>query len=77
MTKSKLKGTVAHTWAPQSDALLLVGLADAVITVSIQAVAGVAVMQVDVGGAVGADAGAELGKITSVAGFTAWSSSWL
>lgn len=66
-----------RTWTPQRDALLLVSLADAVVAVAVHVVAGVAVVQVDVGGAVGAGAGAELGQITGVTGFAAWSSRWL
>lgn len=57
--------------APQCDTLLLVSLADAIVTVAAHVVAGVAVMQVDVGGAVRAGAGAELRQIARVAGFTA------
>lgn len=63
--------------APQCDALLLVSLTDAVITVAVLVVAGVAVMQVDVGGAVRAATGAELRQITRVTGFTAGSACWL
>ncbi len=63
--------------APQRDTLLLVSLADAVVTVAVHVVAGVAVMQVDVGGAVRAGASAELREITRVTGFTAWSPCWL
>ncbi len=63
--------------SPQRDALLLVSLADAVVTVTVHVVAGVAVVQVDVGGAVRAGTSAELGEITRVAGFTAWSACWL
>ena len=66
-----------RTLAPQRDALLLVSLADAVVTVAVHVVAGVAVVQVDVGGAVRAGAGAELRQITGVTGFTAWSACWL
>lgn len=61
----------SRTLAPKCDTLLLVSLADAVVTVAIHVLAGVAVMQVDVGGAVRAAAGAELRKITGVAGFAA------
>lgn len=52
-------------------------LAHAVVTVAVHVVAGVAVMQVDVGGAVRAAAGAELRQITRVTGFAAWSACWL
>ena len=54
------------TGAPQGDALLLVGLADAVVAVAVHAGAGVAVMQVHVGGAVGAGARAELWQVARV-----------
>ncbi len=53
-----------HTLAPQRDTLLLVSLTDAVVTVAVHVVAGMAVMQVDVGGTVRAGAGAELRQIT-------------
>lgn len=62
--------------APQRDTLLLVSLADAIITVAVHVVAGVTVMQVDVGGAVRAGTGAELREITRVAGFTARCACW-
>lgn len=68
------QGALPRTLAPQRDALLLVCLADAVVAVAIDVVAGVAVVQVDVGGAMWAGAGAELGEITGVTGFTARSS---
>lgn len=55
-----------QTCAPQRDALLLVILAHAVVAVSVHLVAGVAVVQVDVGRAVRAAAGAELGQVTRV-----------
>lgn len=57
--------------APERYTLLLVGLADAVVTVAVHVVAGVAVVQVDVGGTVGAAAGAELGEVAGVAGLSA------
>lgn len=47
------------------------GLADAVVTVAVHVVAGVAVVQVDVRGTVGAAAGAELGEVAGVAGLSA------
>lgn len=71
------KGGLPHTLAPQCDTLLLMSLADAIITVAVHIVAGVAVMQVNVGGAVRAGTGAELRQITRVTGFTAWSACWL
>lgn len=45
-------------------------LADAVVAVALHAVTGVPVVQVDVGGAVGAGARAELGQVAGVAGFS-------
>lgn len=66
-----------HTLAPQCDTLLLVSLTDAVVTVAVYIVASVAIMQVDIGGAVRACTGAELRQITRVTGFTAWRSGWL
>lgn len=65
------------TLAPQCDTLLLVSLADTVITVTVHVVAGMAVMQVDIGGAVRAGTSAELWQITRVTGFTALSACWL
>lgn len=70
-------GGLQHTLTPQCNTLLLVSLADAVITVAVHVVAGVAVMQVDVGGAVRAGTSAELRQITRVTGLTAWSACWL
>lgn len=46
-------------------------LADAVVTVAVHVVAGVSVVQVDIGGAVGAAAGAELREVAGVAGLPA------
>lgn len=63
--------------APKCDTLLLVCLADAVITVTVHVVAGVSVVQVDIGGAVRTCTSAELWQITRVTGFTAWSACWL
>lgn len=57
--------------APERDALLLVSLAHAVVAVAVHLVAGVAVVQVDVGGAVRAAAGAELGQVAGVGGLAA------
>lgn len=68
------QGAPPRTLAPQRDTLLLVRLADAVVAVAIDVVAGVAIVQVDVGGAVWAGAGAELGEIAGVTGLTARSS---
>lgn len=52
-------------------------LADAIVTVAIDIVAGVTVMQVDVGGAVRVGTSAELREITGVAGLTARCACWL
>lgn len=60
-----------QTWTPECDALLLVSLAHAVVAVAVHLVAGVAVMQVDVGRAVRAAASAELGKVAGVGGLAA------
>lgn len=56
------------TWSPQCDALLLVGLADAIVAVAINIVAGVAIMQINIGWAVGVGTSAELWQITGVTG---------
>ena len=53
------------------------GLADAVVAVAVHIVAGVAVVQVDIGRAVGVCAGAELRQVTRVTGVTAWGARWL
>lgn len=57
--------------------MLLMSLADAIVTVAIHIVAGVTVMQVDVGGAVRVGAGAEFREVTGIAGLTAWCACWL
>ena len=67
------RGGLSRTLAPKRDTLLLVGLADAVVTVAVHVLTGVAVMQVDIGGAVRAGAGAELRQVARVTGVTAWS----
>lgn len=67
----------AHTLPPKCYTLLLMCLTDAIITVAVYVAACVAVMQVDVGGAVRAGASAELREITRVAGFTAGRPCWL
>lgn len=67
----------AHTLTPQCDTLLLVSLAYAVITVTIHVVAGVAIVKVDVGGAVRVVAGAKLWQIARVTGLTARRARWL
>lgn len=63
--------SVWFTCPPQGDALLLVSLADAVVAVALHAVTGVPVVQVNVGGAVRAGAGAELRQVTGVTGLSA------
>lgn len=62
--------------APQCDTLLLMSLADTIITVAIHIVAGMAIMQVDIGGTVRAGTGAELGEVTRVAGFPTRCACW-
>lgn len=57
--------------APERDTLLLMSLADAVVTVTVHIVAGVAVVQVDVCRAMRAAAGAELGEVAGVAALAA------
>lgn len=59
------------TLAPECYTLLLVSLADAIVTVAVHVVTGVAVVQVDVRRTVGAAAGAELGEVAGVAGLSA------
>lgn len=66
-----------QTWAPERDALLLVSLAHAVVAISVHLVAGVAVMQVDVGRAVRAAASAELRQVAGVAGLATRRACWL
>ena len=65
------------TWAPEGDALLLVGLADAVVAVALHIVAGVTVMQVHIGRTVGTDTGAELRQVTRVTGLSTGCTCWL
>lgn len=64
------------TCPPQGDALLLVSLADAVVAVAFNAVTGVPVVQVDVGGAVGAGARAELRQVAGVSGLATQRAGW-
>lgn len=64
------------TCPPQGDALLLVSLADAVVAVAFNAVTGVPVVQIDVGGAVRAGARAELWQVTGVTGLSTQGASW-
>lgn len=56
------------TWSPQGDALLLVSLADAVVAVALHIVAGVSVMQINVGRAVRVGPRAELWQVARVSG---------
>lgn len=56
------------TWSPQGDALLLVSLADAVVAVALHVVAGVSVMQINVGRAVRVGTRAELWQVARVSG---------
>lgn len=57
--------------APQCYALLLMSLTNAIITVAVHVVAGMAIVEVDIGGTVRTGTGAELWQITRVAGFAA------
>lgn len=68
---SRPAGGAVLTLSPECDALLLVCLADAVVTVAIYTLAGVSVVQVDVSRAVRVGAGAKLWQVTGVTGFTA------
>lgn len=68
---SRPAGGAVLTLSPQCDALLLVCLADAVVTVSIHTLTGVSVVQVDISGTVRIDACAKLRQITGVTGLTA------
>lgn len=68
---SRPAGGAVLTLSPECDALLLVCLADAVVTVPIYTLAGVSVVQVDVSRAVRVGAGAKLWQVTGVTGFTA------
>ena len=52
------------TLAPESDALLLVCLADPIVAVSVHIVTGVPVMQVHISRAMGVGAGTELWQVT-------------
>lgn len=55
-----IKYTVVPTWTPQSDALLLMSLTDAIVAITIHIVARMPVVQVHIGRAVGVGTGAEL-----------------
>lgn len=68
---SRPAGGAVLTLSPQCDALLLVCLADAVVTVSIHTMTGVSVVQVDISGTVRIGACAELWQITGVTGLPA------
>ncbi len=68
---SRPAGGAVLTLSPQCDALLLVCLADAVVTVSIHTLTGVSVVQVDISGTVRIGACAKLRQITGVTGLTA------
>lgn len=65
------------TWPPEGDALLLVGLADAVVAVAIHPLARVPVVQVHVGWAVRTGPRAELWEVAGVAGVPTCGSRWL
>lgn len=55
-----IEASEVPTWSPQSDALLLMSLTDAVVAVTIHIVARVSVVQVHIGRAVGVCSGTEL-----------------
>lgn len=56
-----------RTWSPEGDALLLVGLADAVVAVAVHSLTRVPVVQVHVGRAVRTGSRAELREVAGVA----------
>lgn len=58
------------TWSPQGDALLLMSLADAVVAVAFHVVAGVPIMQINVGRAVRVGTSTELWQVTGVTGLS-------
>ena len=66
-----------RTWSPEGDALLLMGLADAIVAVAIHPLAWVPVVQVHVGWAVRTGPRAELREVAGVAGVPTRSSRWL
>lgn len=70
-SSSRPAGGAVLTLSPQCDALLLVCLADAVVTVSIHTLTGVSVVQVDISGTVRIGTGAKLRQVTGVTGLTA------
>lgn len=65
------------TCSPQGDALLLMSLADAVVTVPVNVMAGVAVVQINVGRTLSVGAGAELWQVAGVTRLSTHGSSWL
>lgn len=65
------------TWPPKGDALLLVSLADAIVAVAVNVVAGVSVMQINVWWAVGVGTSTELWQVTWVTGLSTQGASWL
>lgn len=60
-THVDIQPVAVPTWSPESNALLLMSLTDAIVTVTIYTVASVPVMQVDVSGAVRVGTRAEFG----------------
>lgn len=64
------------TWTPQGDALLLMILADAVVAVAFDAVAGMAIMQINVGRTVRVGTSAELRQVAGVTGLSTKCASW-
>lgn len=65
-----------RTWSPERDTLLLVGLTDAVVAVTVHPLTRVPVVQVHVAWAVGAGTRAELWEVTGVAGVPARRPCW-
>lgn len=64
------------TLAPEGDALLLVGLADAVVAVAIHPVARMPIVQVHISWAVRAGSSAELWQVAGIARLSARNPRW-
>lgn len=63
-----------RTWSPECDTLLLVGLADAVVAVTIHSLTRVPIMKVHIGWAVRGSPCTEFWEVTGIAGGSACSS---
>lgn len=80
---SRVDPLEADTWgwlsslSPQSDALLLMRLADSIVAVAVHTEAGVTVMKVNVGGTVRARPGTKLRQVTRVTGLATRRPGWL